>query len=49
MDIDGHIWLNYEIGRETQEREFFVVSEMNREYHPRKRLTKKYGNRDCLA
>ena len=30
IDVDGCTWLKYEIGREKQEHEFYVVSEMNR-------------------
>ena len=30
IDADGCATLKYEIGREIQEHEFFVVSEMNR-------------------
>ena len=30
ISVDGCLWLKYEIGREKQEHEFFVVSEMNR-------------------
>ena len=30
IDVDGCIQLKYQIGREKQDHEFFVVSEMNR-------------------
>ena len=30
ISVDGCLWLKYEIGREKEEQEFFLVSEMNR-------------------
>ena len=47
IDVDGWVSVNYEIGREKQEHEFFVVPEMNRNIILGRDWLKHFGIQVC--